>query len=79
MAEESSCRRCGSARAVSAHLEHPLALCVDHASHHGVLHVGLRVILCQDCGHVEFEARDPAQLVRPRADAGATVLQEEDF
>ena len=79
MPAETACLRCGGARLISAHLERPIAFCVDHAAHHGVLHLGIRAQLCEDCGHVELSVPDPSQIVRPPQAAGDTVLQEEDF
>jgi hypothetical protein len=76
---EKVCLRCGSSHLVSAHLEHPMAFCVDHVTHHGRVHVSLKALLCQDCGHVEFWVPDSTQLIGERPHAPTTMLQEEDF
>ena len=73
-----SCLRCGGTNLVPAHLQHTSAFCVDHTAHHGVLHVGLKASLCQDCGHVEFWVPDPHILAAPPQKRDV-VLQEEDF
>ena len=79
MSTEKACLRCGGNQTISAHLENPIAFCVDHDAHHGRLHLGLKASLCQDCGHVEFWVSDPTQIVAQREGAGANTLQEEDF
>ena len=79
MKAENSCLRCGGANLVAAHVERPLAFCVDHAAHHGVLHIGLRASLCPDCGHVEFWVPDPAQILGQNRVKADSVIQEEDF
>ena len=79
MSTEKLCLRCGGTQTISAHLENPIAFCVDHDVHHGRLHLGLKAMLCQDCGHVEFWVSDPAQIVEQREGAGINTLQEEDF
>ena len=73
---EKACLRCGGVRLMSAQLEHPIAFCLDHVTHHGRVHLSLKALLCQDCGHVEFWSPDPAQVVREQE---ATTIQEEDF
>ena len=79
MASETFCLRCGSAQLIPAHLEQQLAFCVDHDAHHGVRHLGLKVLICQDCGHIEFLVRNPADaLAQPHRDP-SPVIQEEDF
>ncbi|MBV9851164.1 MAG: hypothetical protein JO250_15960 [Armatimonadetes bacterium] len=79
MSAETACLRCGGAQLISAHLEHPIAFCMDHETHHGVQHLGIKAALCQDCGHVEFFVPDPSQIVKRRESEGIVVLQEEDF
>ena len=71
-----TCLRCGGARLMSAQLEHPIAFCLDHVTHHGRVHLSLKALLCRDCGHVEFWSHDPSQVVREHEEA---KLQEEDF
>jgi hypothetical protein len=78
MSQEMPCLRCGGSRLIHAHLEHPLAFCLDHATHHGVVTVGLKAALCEDCGHVEFLARDPSKIVGHQT-TDKDALQEEDF
>lgn len=73
---EKVCLRCGGDKLISAHLEHPIAFCVDHVTHHGRVHLSLRALLCQGCGHVEFWMPDPPQLVGA---AETAKIQEEDF
>jgi len=73
---ERACLRCGGARLMSAQLEHPIAFCLDHVTHHGRVHLSLKALLCQDCGHVEFWSPGPSQVVR---EGEATKIQEEDF
>ncbi len=72
---------CGAAAAelIAAHLENPIAFCVDHDAHHGRLHLGLKAMLCQDCGHVEFQVSDPSQIVEERRESETRGIQEEDF
>ncbi len=79
MSQETPCLRCGGSQLIHAHLQHPLAFCLDHAAHHGVVQVGLKALLCEDCGHVEFVARDPSQIVGQQGVGKAGVIQEEDF
>ena len=74
---ETVCLRCGGSDLLPAHLEHPIAFCVDHATHHGRVHLSLKARLCRDCGHVEFWMPDPSQIAR--RDAPAAAIQEEDF
>jgi hypothetical protein len=78
MTEEPLCLRCGGSRLIHAHLEHPLAFCLDHMTHHGVVAVGMKAAICEDCGHVEFLARDPSRIVGYQ-EAHKDSLQEEDF
>ena len=77
--EKKVCLRCGSGGLMSAQLEHPLAFCMDHVTHHGRVHLSLKALLCQECGHVEFWMPDPSQFVREHEAAEATKIQEEDF
>ncbi len=79
MTTETACLRCGGARLIAAHLEQPIAFCVDHARHHGVLHLGMKAVICEDCGHVELSVRDPSQIVKQQEAAGDMAIQEEDF
>ncbi len=76
---EKVCLRCQSGQLMSAHLEHPMAFCVDHVTHHGRMHLSLKALLCQECGHVEFWVPDAPQLLGQRQQAPDTALQEEDF
>ncbi len=76
---EKVCLRCGGDKLMSAHLEHPIAFCVDHVTHHGRVHLSLKALLCQGCGHVEFWMPDPSQIARQREAAGTATIQEEDF
>ncbi len=79
MTTETACLRCGGAHLVPAHVERPIAFCLDHAAHHGVLHLGLKAALCPDCGHVEFWVPDAAQILGQHSAKADTVIQEEDF
>lgn len=79
MPMEKVCLRCGGQALIAAHLENPIAFCVDHDAHHGRLHLGLKALLCETCGHVEFWVSDPSQIVSQRKTGEASVLQEEDF
>ena len=79
MTTETQCLRCGNANLVAATLEQPVTFCVDHDSHHGRLKLGLRALLCRDCGHVEFQAPEPGQIAAPGPTASGSVIQEEDF
>ena len=79
MAAEELCLRCGGANLVAAHVERPMAFCMGHAAHHGVLHLGLKASLCPACGHVEFSMPDPAQILGPQEAEADTIIQEEDF
>ncbi len=76
---EKVCLRCGSDNLMSAQLEHPIAFCVDHVTHHGRVHLSLKARLCQECGHVEFWMPDPPQLVGRHQPAETSKIQEEDF
>ncbi len=79
MSAPTQCLRCGGANLISAQLEHGLSFCLDCDTHHGVRRVGLRAVICEDCGHVEFWAKDPTRVLRPdRADHNR-IVQEEDF
>ena len=75
-AAEKACLRCGGGHLLSAQMEHPTAFCMDHAAHHGRVHLSLKALLCQDCGHIEFWTPNPSRIVRQRE---ATTIQEEDF
>ena len=77
--ETTACLRCGGTRLIAAQVQNPMAFCVDHDAHHGVLHLGLRASLCEDCGHVELWVPDPSQIVRQTDALDAGALQEEDF
>ena len=76
---EKACLRCGGGHLMSAQLEHPIAFCMDHVTHHGRVHLSLKALLCQECGHVEFWMPDPSQIARQREAAETTRIQEEDF
>ncbi len=78
-AAEKVCLRCGGGKMMSAQLEHPIAFCVDHVTHHGRVHLSLKALLCEECGHVEFWMPDPSQLVGRRQPTETTKIQEEDF
>lgn len=73
---ERACLRCGGGHLLAAQRENPITFCLDHAAHHGRVHLSLKALLCQDCGHVEFWAPDPPRIVRERE---AAAIQEEDF
>ena len=77
MTARTICLRCGGARLIPAHLEQATALCVDHAAHHGVLRVGLKASLCEECGHVELWLPDP-HVLGAAQHARSDVRQEAD-
>ena len=79
MTSETVCLRCGNSNLVAATLEQPLTFCVDHADYQGRLQLGLKALLCRDCGHVEFQLSEPEQLSAPGTMGGGRVIQEEDF
>jgi len=74
-----ACLRCGGRHLMSAQLEHPIAFCMDHVTHHGRVRLSLKALLCQQCGHVEFWMPDPSQIGGQHEAAEATRIQEEDF
>ena len=79
MTTGTQCLRCGNANLVVATLEQPMTFCVDHDTHHGRLKLGLRTLLCRDCGHVEFQVPEPGQIAAAGTTGMGSVIQEEDF
>ena len=73
---EKTCLRCGGGRLLSAQLEHPLAFCMDHVTRHGRVHLCMKALLCQECGHIEFWSLEPPLIVEEHE---AARVQEEDF
>ena len=78
-AAEKACLRCGSGHLMSAQLENPIAFCLDHVTRHGRVHLSLKALLCEECGHVEMWMPDPSQITQQHKEAEATRIQEEDF
>ena len=79
MTAEKLCLRCGGSRLISAHQQNPMAFFIDHDTRHGMIHLALKALVCQDCGHVEFWTPDPSQIVGQQEIVESNAIQEEDF
>jgi hypothetical protein len=74
-----TCARCGGTSLIPARLEQSMTFHVDDETRHAVCRVGMRAVLCQDCGHAEFWVMDPARALPCQPTEEEAALQEEDF
>ncbi len=79
MTASNECARCGGTKLVPARLEQNMAFHVDDDTHHSLRRVGMKAILCQDCGYAEFWVMDPAHALACDEPERVAAIQEEDF
>lgn len=78
-ANATQCARCGGTKLVPARLEQNMSFYLDDDTHHSLCRVGMKALLCQDCGYAEFWVMDPARALPCDEPERVPTLQEEDF
>ena len=79
MAASKECMRCGGTNLVPARLEQNMTFHVDDETHHSLCRVGMKALLCQDCGYAEFWVMDPSHALACNEPEPVSAIQEEDF
>ncbi len=79
MAMSTECARCGGKNLIPARLEQNMTFYVDDDTHHALCKIGMKAVLCQDCGYTEFWVMDPAHAVPCDEPERVPALQEEDY